>query len=80
VSFDAFAIAPIAELIEAAGGNGKVSVLIGAGASMEAGLPSWDALLDRLLLRGAESSDLIDAAVATGKPTAEDAAHDPACP
>jgi SIR2-like domain len=59
VSFDAFARAPIVDLIEAAGAGGKVSLLVGAGASMEAGLPSWDALLDRLLVRGIRASNLV---------------------
>jgi hypothetical protein len=40
MSFDDFATAPIADLVEAAGSSGKVSLLFGAGASMEAGLPS----------------------------------------
>ena len=75
MSFDAFAAAPIADLIEAAGRDGKLSLLVGAGASMEAGLPSWDALLDRLLLRGAESTSLIEAVEAGAAPTAEQLAQ-----
>ena len=59
MSFEAFSQAPIADLIAAAGGDNKVSLLVGAGASMEASLPSWDALLDRLLIRGAETSGLL---------------------
>ena len=59
VSFDAFAKPPITELIEAAS-TGKFSLLVGAGASMEAGLPSWETLVDRLLLRAGEASDLIE--------------------
>jgi hypothetical protein len=75
VSFDAFATAPIADLIEAAGAGGKVSLLVGAGASMEAGLPSWEALLDRLLLRGGEATGLIEAIDPAVGPTSEQGAQ-----
>jgi hypothetical protein len=70
VGFSAFSRDPIAALISAAGGEGKVSLLVGAGASMEAGLPSWEGLLDRLLLRGGEVAGLI-APVAPGDDPSE---------
>jgi hypothetical protein len=75
MSFDAFVTAPITDLIEAAGAGGKVSLLVGAGASMEAGLPSWDVLLDRLLLRGGEGAELIDTVDPAVDPTAEQRAQ-----
>jgi hypothetical protein len=59
VSFAAFDEQPISGLIAAASEASKVSLLVGAGASMEAGLPSWKALVDRLLLRGAVKEDLL---------------------
>ena len=71
VSFDAFSSDPIDMLIRTAGAGGRLSILVGAGASMEAGLPSWDALLDRLLLRGGEEAGLIDALPADSTPTKE---------
>ena len=39
----------------------KVSLLVGAGASMEAGLPSWNTLINRLLVRAAEKEALLPA-------------------
>jgi hypothetical protein len=61
VSFAAFAEDAIARLIAAASVAPKVSLLVGAGASMEAGLPSWNVLVQRLLLRGAEQENLLPA-------------------
>lgn len=36
-------------------------MLVGAGASIEAGLPSWNTLVNRLLERGALNADLLSA-------------------
>lgn len=60
MSFRAFSEPPITTLIEQAGTAAKLSVLVGAGASMEAGLPSWESLVNRLLRRAAREHDLID--------------------
>jgi hypothetical protein len=73
VSFLAYAENPIAELIGAAGNSAKVTLVVGAGVSMEAGLPSWEKLLDRLLLRGGEAAGLIDTIAPGATPTAEQA-------
>jgi hypothetical protein len=59
VSFAAYDRDPIRQLIVSASEPPKVSLLVGAGASMEAGLPSWNALIDRLLIRGAEKEALL---------------------
>lgn len=61
MSFAAYASDPIHRLIVTASEAPKVSLLVGAGASMEAGLPSWNALVNRLLERGAEKADLLPA-------------------
>lgn len=61
MSFAAYASDPIHRLIVTASEAPKVSLLVGAGASMEAGLPSWNALVNRLLERGAEQADLLPA-------------------
>lgn len=67
MSFAAYASDPIRRLIVTASEAPKVSLLVGAGASMEAGLPSWNALVNRLLLRGAEKEDLLPAADAEAR-------------
>lgn len=73
MSFLVYQQEPIDELIRSAGGDGKITLLVGAGASMEAGLPSWDKLLDRLLLRGGESAGLIETVAQGQPPTPEQA-------
>lgn len=60
VSFRAFGDVTISRLIEDAAGASQLSVLVGAGASMEAGLPSWETLVNRLLSRAARERGLIE--------------------
>jgi hypothetical protein len=60
VSFSAFADEPIAAVMSDASAASRLTVLLGAGASVEAGLPSWPALLDRLLRRAGVERGLID--------------------
>jgi hypothetical protein len=59
VSFAVYDQDPLRRLIVTVSDASKVSLLVGAGASMEAGLPSWNALVDRLLLRGATKEQLL---------------------
>lgn len=58
--FTAFAHDPIAAIIEAAGSSRRLTVVVGAGASMEAGLPSWETLVKRLLRRVVAEKRLLD--------------------
>src|SRR5215203_5498974 len=59
VNFDAFADEPIRSLIDDAAESDRLSVLLGAGASIEAGLPSWPLLIERLLLRAGRYAGLL---------------------
>ncbi len=61
MSFASYADEPIHRLVVSASEASKISLLVGAGASMEAGLPSWNTLVNRLLERGALNADLLSA-------------------
>lgn len=60
MSFRSFGSEPITSLIAQAGAADRLTLLVGAGASMEAGLPSWETLVKRLLRRAATETGLID--------------------
>jgi hypothetical protein len=60
VSFVSFSENPIARLIADAGDAAALSLVVGAGASMEAGLPSWETLVRNLVRRAAAARNLID--------------------
>ncbi len=60
VSFKAFSEDPLATLISSAGDSTRLSLVVGAGASMEAGLLSWEQLVASLLRRAVQSRGLFD--------------------
>jgi hypothetical protein len=77
MSFAAYAQDPIQRLVVSASEAPKLSLLVGAGASMEAGLPSWNALVERLLVRAAEDAQLLPAGDAEARKLwLEDAGRD----
>jgi hypothetical protein len=59
VSFAAFAQPPLDRLIADAATAQRLTLLLGAGASIEAGLPSWPALIERLLVRAGTERGLL---------------------
>lgn len=59
MSFRAFADEPLQTLIADAARSDRLTVLLGAGASIEAGLPSWTVLIERLLARAGEERGLL---------------------
>lgn len=61
MGFHVFSEAPIAGLIDDCANAQGLTVMLGAGASIEAGLPSWPTLIERLLVRSAREHDLLDA-------------------
>jgi NAD-dependent SIR2 family protein deacetylase len=62
MSFSTFSDEAIAALVDSAGSAPKLTIVVGAGASMEAGLPSWETLVNRLLRRVASERALLDVA------------------
>ncbi|WP_028057925.1 SIR2 family protein [Candidatus Solirubrobacter pratensis] len=67
MSFDTFAQPPLDRLIADAAAAPRLTVLLGAGASIEAGLPSWPALIERLLVRVGIESGLLEETDETGR-------------
>jgi hypothetical protein len=61
VSFRTFAQSPLTDVIADASKAQRLTVMLGAGASIEAGLPSWPTLVERLLVRAAGERELLDA-------------------
>ncbi|WP_158276588.1 SIR2 family protein [Paraconexibacter algicola] len=62
MSFSAFSQPPLRDLINDARDTPKLSLLLGAGTSIEAGLPSWSALIERLLVRAGTASGTLTTA------------------
>jgi hypothetical protein len=67
VSFAAFGEPPLDTLIGDAAGTGRLTVLLGAGASIEAGMPSWPQLIERLLVRAGTERGLLEDTDETGR-------------
>lgn len=67
MSFDAFDNDPLRGLIAHAGGAANLTVLLGAGASIEAGFPSWADLVQRLLVRAGTETGLLAATDDAGR-------------
>jgi len=59
VSFAAFAQPPLDRLIADASTAQRLTLMLGAGASIEAGLPNWPALIERLLVRAGTERGLL---------------------
>ena len=60
MSFAAFAQAPLDGLLADAASAQRLTLMLGAGASIEAGLPSWPALIERLLVRAGTERGLLE--------------------
>jgi hypothetical protein len=58
MSIDTFADPQVQSLIDHFGKSRKMAVFIGAGSSIEAGLPTWEELVERLLDRAASEKGL----------------------
>lgn len=67
MSFGAFAQPPLDGLIADAAGSRRLTVMLGAGASIEAGLPSWPVLIERLLVRAGTERGLLQNADDAGR-------------
>jgi len=55
MSFSIFKRSDVSEVVERLSDSSRITVVVGAGASIEAGLPSWQQLIERLLLRAART-------------------------
>ncbi len=55
MSFSIFRRSDVCEVVERFSDSSRVTVVVGAGASIEAGFPSWQQLIERLLMRSART-------------------------
>jgi SIR2-like domain len=60
MSFGDFAQAPIESLISDCSNSTRLALMLGAGASIEAGLPGWALLIEKLLTRTIEERGLLE--------------------
>lgn len=59
MSFDAFAQPPLDQVVADGASAQRLTVLLGAGTSIEAGMPSWPDLIERLLVRAGVEHGLL---------------------
>lgn len=67
MSFAPFGQPPLDGLLAHAAASSRLTVLLGAGASIEAGLPSWPVLIERLLIRAGTERGLLERSDEAGR-------------